>query len=244
MSGSITDNIIKIAVDGPSGAGKSTVARIAGARLGVEYIDTGAMYRAIALAILRAGISPLTDAESLSKLLAETNVDLKEGATMLGGEDVSGLIRTPEVTKMASDSSALPPVREKLVALQREIGKRKSVIMDGRDIGSNVFPDAQYKFYVTASAEERANRRYKEMKEAGLDADYEDILAAINERDYNDSHRALNPLVKTEDAILIDTTDLTIEQAVEALLSHIPNTVILREVAGSTAAIGSEKNKL
>jgi cytidylate kinase len=212
-----SNSIFKIAVDGPSGAGKSTVAKIVADKLGIVYVDTGAMYRAIALKILETG-TDYTNQEILSELLSKTAVDFDGELITLDGKDVSGLIRTPEVTEMASKSSAIPAVREKLVVLQRQIGSEKSVIMDGRDIGSNVFPDAEYKFYITASAETRAERRYKENIEKGITVDFASILEAINERDYNDSHRELNPLVKVDDAIQIDTDDLSIEEVVDSIL--------------------------
>jgi cytidylate kinase len=212
-----SSSIIKIAVDGPSGAGKSTVAKIVADKLGIVYVDTGAMYRAIALKILETG-TDYTNQEILSELLSNTVVDFDGELITLDGKDVSGLIRTPEVTEMASKSSAIPAVREKLVVLQRQIGSEKSVIMDGRDIGSNVFPDAEYKFYITASAETRADRRYKENIEKGITVDFASILDAINDRDYNDSHRELNPLVMVDDAIEIDTDDLSIDEVVDRML--------------------------
>jgi cytidylate kinase len=213
----MAERIFQIAVDGPSGAGKSTVAKIVADKLGIVYVDTGAMYRAIALKILDTN-TEITNIDSLKRLLLSTSVDFDGGHIILDGRDVSGLIRTPEVTEMASKSSALPEVREKLVVLQRQIGDEKSVIMDGRDIGSNVFPHADYKFYITASAETRADRRYKEMTEAGMSANFKNILESINERDYNDSHRALNPLVKVSDAVEIDTDDLSIDDVVDRII--------------------------
>jgi cytidylate kinase len=213
--------IIRIAVDGPSGAGKSTIARLLAERLGIDYIDTGAMYRAIALKILRNEIDAVRDSRALNAMLSGTSVDFSAGQTLLDGEDVSERIRTPEVTDMASRSSALPAVRAKLVALQREMGARKSVIMDGRDIGTNVFPDAEVKFFMTASAEERARRRYTEMLEKGIEADLTAVFDAIVERDYNDSHRELNPLSQAEDAILIDTDGKSIEAVTQLMLAKI-----------------------
>ena len=154
-------------------------------------------------------------------MLDDTTIDFENGVILLDGEDVSGLIRTPEVSMAASDYSRLPEVREKLVAIQREIGHRKSVVMDGRDIGTNVFPDAQYKFFLTATAEERAKRRVAELIEKGQDVDYEATLEDIKQRDYNDSHRKLNPLRKADDAIEIDTTDMSIEEVTQAILDEI-----------------------
>ena len=215
-----------VAVDGPSSAGKSTVAKRIAELLGIDYIDTGAMYRAIALKILNENIDipdEITQAttDQLKEMLDRTTVDLKDGLVLLDDNDVSGLIRTPEVTMMASKSSALQIIREKLVALQRIMGEKKSVIMDGRDIGSNVFPNADYKFYVIASSEVRANRRYKEMLEKGMDVNYDDVLADIEKRDYDDSHRAINPLCKTDDAIEVDTDNMEIEEVVSCMLEAI-----------------------
>jgi len=209
-----------IAVDGPSAAGKSTVAKLLAKELGIEYIDTGAMYRAVALKIVRKDID--TDSEeALTALLDGTDVDLMGPMVLLDGEDVSGLIRTEEVSMQASRISAIPAVRYKLVALQREMGARKSVVMDGRDIGSNVFPGAEYKFFITASPEVRARRRLKELAEKGEDVTYEEVLKDVEKRDWDDSHRELNPLVQTDDAILIVTDDLGIEEALQAALNYL-----------------------
>jgi cytidylate kinase len=224
--------IFRIAIDGPSGAGKSTIAKRIAAQLGIDYIDTGAMYRAVALKLLDAGVDAVTDPAALTDLLAETTVDFDKGLILLDGEDLSGLIRTPEVTAEASRSSAVPQIREKLVALQRGMGDVKSIVMDGRDIGTNVFKDAEYKFYMTASAEERARRRFAELEDAASGQksaagntnyreSYEEVLAAIKKRDYDDSHRALNPLKKADDAIEIDTDGLTIEEVTDKILSEI-----------------------
>ena len=214
-------NRLRIAVDGPSGAGKSTVAKRVAEELGVEYVDTGAMYRAIALKISKTDIKVLEDENALKELLDNTEVTFSQGRIMLDGEDVSGLIRTPEITALASSSSALPIVREKLVFLQRKMGETTNLIMDGRDIGSNVFTDAEVKFYITASPEVRAERRYKELIEKDPDTKFEDVLEAILERDYNDSHRELNPMVKVDDAIEIDTDDLGIEEVTSLMLDAI-----------------------
>ena len=145
------EDIIRIAIDGPSGAGKSTIAKQVAAKLGIEYVDTGAMYRAVGLKMKTEGVSP-EDIEGVKNVLEHTSIDFEQGVIRLDGEDVSGKIRTPEISAAASQYSALAPVREKLVQIQREIGHRKSVVMDGRDIGTNVFTDAQYKFFLTASA--------------------------------------------------------------------------------------------
>jgi cytidylate kinase len=214
---------VRVAIDGPSGAGKSTVARRVAAAIGADYIDTGAMYRAVALKILANGIDPRTEADRLAAMLADTEVDFSGGRTLLDGADVTAKIRSPEVTAMASRSSALVPVREKLVALQRDMGRVKSVVMDGRDIGTNVFPDAEYKFFLTASAGERARRRCAQIESGGGSADYREVLAAIEKRDYDDSHRSLNPLAQADDATLIDTDGVSADEVVAQILSHIQN---------------------
>jgi cytidylate kinase len=211
-----------VAIDGPSAAGKSTIAKQAAEALGIDYIDTGAMYRAVALKILRDGILPEnadgTASAELTQMLADLKVDQAGSRTLLDGEDVTGLIRTPDVTGMASRCSALPVVRAKLVALQRAMGEKKSVIMDGRDIGSNVFPDARFKFFVTASPDARAGRRHREMLENGMDASYGDVLRDIGKRDHDDSHRAENPLVQAADAMEIITDHLGIAETLSAVL--------------------------
>lgn len=212
--------IVRIAIDGPSGAGKSTIAKAVAGRLGFDYIDTGAMYRAIGYKMALEGVDA-KDEKGLREMLGRTAIDYEGGVIYLDGEDVSGKIRTPEVSMAASVCSAVPVVREKLVQEQREIGHRKSVVMDGRDIGTNVFTDAQFKFFLTASAEERANRRCAELREKGEDVNFEDTLKDIEQRDYNDSHRALNPLRKAEDAVEVDSTDMTIEETIDTIYNMI-----------------------
>jgi CMP/dCMP kinase len=211
------ENKIRIAIDGPSGAGKSTIAKRVAKLLGIDYIDTGAMYRAIGFKILQKQID-LDDREALKQLLAQTEIDFTAGNIVLDGEIVNDKIRTPEISKMASDASALPEVREKLVALQRKMGQVKSVVMDGRDIGTNVLTDAEYKFFMTASSAERAQRRWLELREKGETADLAQVEADIIQRDHNDSTRKLNPLKKAEDAIELDTTGMTIEEVTQKLL--------------------------
>ena len=211
-----------IAIDGPSGAGKSTIAKLLSKELGVEYIDTGAMYRAIALKVLREGIDT-DDAARMASFLDSTDVDLDGAKVLLDADDISGYIRTEEVSMEASRVSQIPAVRQKLVALQRDIGTRKSVVMDGRDIGSNVFPGAEYKFFITASPEVRTERRRKELAGRGEDVTFEAVLADIEKRDWDDSHRELNPLVQVEDAILVETDDLGIEEVLEEVLGYINN---------------------
>lgn len=212
--------VIRVAVDGPSGAGKSTIAKAIASKMNYDYIDTGAMYRAIGYKMFKKGIDE-EDLESLAKMLDDTEIDFSDGNIILDGIIVNDEIRTPEMSMQASRCSAIPMVRSKLVEIQREMGHRKSVIMDGRDIGTNVLTDAQYKFFLTASAEERADRRYKELAEKGQDVNYEGILKDIKERDYNDSTRKLNPLRKAEDAIEVDSTDMTIEQVIEFICKEL-----------------------
>jgi cytidylate kinase len=210
----------QIAIDGPSGAGKSSVAKKLAAKLNIDYIDTGAMYRAVAYKMLREGIG-IEDREALKAMLENIHIDFSRGETILDDEVISEKIRTPEISKLASDASALPEVREKLVSLQRAMGESKSVVMDGRDIGTVVFPKAKYKFFLTATVKERAKRRWLELREKGLDVELDDVEADIIQRDHNDSTRALNPLRKAEDAIEIDTTAMNLEQVTQHILSYI-----------------------
>ena len=212
--------IFQIAIDGPSGAGKSTIAKRVAAELAIDYIDTGAMYRAVGLKMLRLGI-PMEENETLFEMLGNTDVDFSEGRVYLDGEDVSDLIRTQEVSKAASDCSAFATVRRKLVELQQAMGKRKSVIMDGRDIGTVVLKDAEYKFYLTATAEERAVRRFKELQAKGSTDTYEKVLEDVNKRDYNDMHRNVDPLRQAEDAVLIDSTNMSIEEVVDFIIEAV-----------------------
>ena len=214
------DDIIRIAVDGPAGAGKSTIAKNVAAQLGIDYIDTGAMYRAIGLKLLRTGIDMHEDG-ALAAMLETTDIDYAAGRTYLDGEDVSDVIRTPQISAMASDCSAILAVREKLVAIQQAMGKRKSIIMDGRDIGTVVLPDAQYKFYLTASSDVRAARRCLELEQKGLSADFEEIRASIEARDHQDMHREHSPLMKAGDAIEVDSSDMDIDEVVERFLQVI-----------------------
>ena len=216
---------INIAIDGPAGAGKSTIAKSISKLLGIIYLDTGAMYRAVALKAINSGIDT-KDEEKLSSLVE--NIDIKieykgnEQRVILEGKDVTELIRTPEVSIGASDVSAIPKVRLKMVELQREIAANNDVVMDGRDIGTFVLPDAKYKFFLTASIEERARRRYEELIARGMkDAKLKDVMKDISYRDKNDSTRAFAPLVKAEDAIEIDTTYLSISEVVDRILSYI-----------------------
>ncbi len=213
--------MISIALDGPAGAGKSTLAKSAAKALGFIYVDTGALYRAVGLKFSKAGYDTTLDCD-IDAVLAKTDVDIKfiDGVqhVMLDGEDVSDLIRTPEASMMASAVSAKPPVRAFLLEMQRKLARENNVLMDGRDIGTVVLPNATVKIFVTASVEERANRRYKELCEKGMDVKYEDIYKDIETRDYNDSHRDIAPLKPADDAIMYDTTGNTLEQSLEGLL--------------------------
>ncbi|MEE0914022.1 MAG: (d)CMP kinase [Ruminococcus sp.] len=216
---------IAIALDGPAGAGKSTIAKRAAKALDFIYVDTGALYRTIGLAATRSNVEPIPSQE-VESLLAQITVDLTfndkgEQIVLLDGEDVSGLIRTPEASMMASKISAIPSVRAYLLDLQRNMAKSHNVIMDGRDIGTVVLPDAKVKIFLTASPEARATRRYKELCEKGMDVKYEDILSDVIERDYNDSHRETAPLKPAEGCVMVDTTELDFEQSVERIITVI-----------------------
>lgn len=216
--------MINVAIDGPAGAGKSTVAKAAAKKLGFIYVDTGALYRTVGVNALRKGIDP-KDAEEVKATLDDIDVSLGfvDGSqhVFLNGEDVSEEIRLLASSMAASAVSAIPEVREFLLSLQRDIAKKNNCLMDGRDIGTVILPDAQYKFFFTASAEIRADRRCKELKEKGIPADYETVLAEIKERDYNDSHRETAPLKQADDAVLIDSSNMTIEEAVDKIVSYI-----------------------
>lgn len=214
----MTERIYNVAIDGPAGAGKSTVARRAAAKLGFVYVDTGAIYRAVALAVLDRGIDSARG-DAVASLLKDTVVKLQwvEDAQhlLLNGVDVTDRLRAPEVSDASSRVSAFPAVRGFLLETQREVARQQSVIMDGRDIGTVVLPEAQVKIFLTASAETRATRRCKELREKGLQARYEDVLRDIEARDYRDMHRELAPLRQAEDAVLLDTSALTLAQSVE-----------------------------
>ena len=214
-----------IAIDGPAGAGKSTIARAVAKKLGFIYVDTGAMYRAMALHFLREGIDG-HDQEKIAAECPKAKVSLgydEEGnqQVFLNGENVSSLIREEQVGNMASVTSAVPQVRAALLDLQRNMAKTHNVIMDGRDIGTVVLPDAQVKIFLTASPEARAGRRYKELIEKGMDVNYEDILKDVIARDYNDSHRETAPLKPAEGCVTVDTTELDFEQSVAKIISVI-----------------------
>lgn len=220
---------IAVALDGPAGAGKSSIAKMAAKALDYIYIDTGALYRTIGLAASRNNIEPIPSQE-VEDLLSKIKVDLtfndqREQIVLLDNEDVSGLIRTPEVSMMASKISAIPAVRAYLLDLQRNMAKSHNVIMDGRDIGTVVLPDAKVKIFLTASSEVRADRRYKELVEKGMDVNYDDILKDVIERDYNDTHRATAPLKPAEGCVIVDTTDINFDQSVEKIISVIKENI-------------------
>lgn len=218
-----------IAIDGPAGSGKSTIAKMIARELGFTYIDTGAMYRAVALKIKRLGINP-DDPEAVLEVLKNTEIDLRpseEGIKIfLDGEDVSDRIRTEEIGKIASKIARHRKVREILVQMQRELGKRaKDAVIEGRDTGTVIFPDADIKFFLTASAEVRAERRYRELKEKGLNVNYERILREVKERDRLDKTRKESPLKPAEDAVIIDTSDKDIDQVFRQLIDIIKKRV-------------------
>lgn len=212
--------MLTIAIDGPGGAGKSTVAKRVATRLNVDYIDTGAMYRAVAYKTIINDVD-VDDTEKIKELLEETVIDFSKGDIFLDGKNVNKEIREPEISKVASKVSQIFEVREKLVELQRIMAKTKSVVMDGRDIGTNVLPEANCKFYMTASPQERAKRRYDELKSKGKDVSYEDVFSDIVHRDKQDMERELNPLRKAEDAVEIDTTGLNIQEVVDIILKKV-----------------------
>ena len=214
------DKIIRVAIDGPSGAGKSTIAKAVAKKMNIDYIDTGAMYRAVGLKVKNNGVDHQDEA-AMAAMLAETDIDFVNGDIILDGVIVNQEIRANDMSMMASKVSALPAVRAKLVELQRKMGQTKSIIMDGRDIGTNVLTDAEYKFFMTASAEERADRRYKELIEKGQDVTYDQILEDIKQRDHNDMTRALNPLKKADDAIELDTTGMSIDEVTDFILREV-----------------------
>lgn len=216
---------IRVAVDGPSGAGKSTLARAAAAALGFLYVDTGAIYRTVGLFVRDLGVDP-GDEAAVAALLNGLRVELRyDGAgqqrMLLNGRDVSGEIRLPEISRCASAVSALPVVRAFLMETQRELARNHDVIMDGRDIGTVVLPDAEVKVFLTASSRARAERRYRELKERGTPQPFEEVLRDIEDRDFRDTHREAAPLRQAEDAALLDTSALNFQESLEALLGII-----------------------
>ena len=222
--------IYSVAVDGPSGAGKSTLAKAAAAKLGIVYVDTGAIYRSIGYYVYRKGIDP-KDAPAVIAILPELDIQMRYGKDgvqrmILNGEDVSAQIRLPEMSMYASAVSAIPEVRTFLLEMQRQIARTTAVIMDGRDIGTVVLPDAEVKIFLTASAEIRARRRMKELEQRGTPQPFEEVLQQIVERDWADSHREAAPLKQADDAVLLDTGLLNFEESLTALLN------IIREKVG------------
>lgn len=216
--------MINVAVDGPAGAGKSTVSRRAAKILGLVYVDTGALYRAIGLYAIEKGIDT-KDEKAVTSVLKEITVDLDnsggEQRVLLCGEDVTGNIRTGAVSMAASDVSSYPEVRAFLLETQKKIAREKSVIMDGRDIGTVVLPGADVKVFLTADAQVRAKRRFLELTERNEKVDYDTILAEINERDHNDKNRAVAPLKQADDAVLLDTSDMSFDESIQALVNII-----------------------
>lgn len=216
--------MVNVAIDGPAGAGKSTVARGAAKKLGYIYVDTGALYRTVALSAQRNGV--LGDKEKITDMLDSITVELKfdesgEQRVYLNSQDVSSFIRTPEISMAASSVSQIPQVRAFLLELQREIARKNNVIMDGRDIGTVVLPDADVKIFLFASPECRAERRYKELLEKGESVSYEAVLKDVNDRDYQDSHREIAPLKPTDDSVMADTTGKALEESIDMVVKII-----------------------
>ena len=218
--------MLNIALDGPSGSGKSTAAKAIAKKLDILYLDTGAMYRACALETICQGVDCF-DEESVKKFINDIDLKIvyKDGAqrTILRGEDVSEKIRVNEVSMMASNVSSLPCVRLKMVEMQRKVAETTDCILDGRDIGTYVLPDCKHKFFITASPEVRAGRRFDELIKKGQQVEYEKILEEINQRDYNDSHRAFAPLRRADDAIYLDTSDMTPDEVVDFIIDSVKN---------------------
>ncbi len=215
---------LTIAIDGPAGAGKSTLAKLIAKTLGIYYLDTGAMYRAAAYKALKEGVD-IGDPEQVSQFAERldlyTGYEKGEQVVMIDGENVMPFIRTPEISKAASDISAYPSIRKKLAQMQRETADEYDVVLDGRDIGTYVLPNARYKFFITADIEERAKRRFLELAKKGINADYVDVYNDMKSRDANDSNRSFAPLLKAEDANLIDTTHMNEKDVLDAVLSGI-----------------------
>ena len=210
-----------IAIDGPAGSGKGTIANILAKKYGYTYIDTGATYRCVALNVLRNNID-ITDEKSIIDLVKTLNIDFDEsGKTYLNNEDVSNLIRTKEVSSIVSPISSIVKVREILVDLQRKMANNKDVVMEGRDITTVVFPNADYKFYLDASVDERANRRYIQNQKSGINMSFDEILENIKKRDYNDMNKPVGALKRTEEQIYIDATNLTIDEVVDKIMEYI-----------------------
>ena len=217
--------IYSVAIDGPGGAGKSTIARAVAHKLGVLYVDTGAIYRSVGYHVYLRGIEPF-NIDAVIALLPETHIEMAYGEDglqrmYLNGEDVTSQIRLPEMSMYASKVSAIPAVRDFLMEMQRSMARKNSVVMDGRDIGTVVLPDAEVKIFLTADLEERAKRRYRELQERGISADFDTILEEMRQRDYNDSHRKTAPLKAAENAVVVDTTYMDYEQSCQRILDII-----------------------
>ena len=215
--------MINVAIDGPAGAGKSTIAKAAAKEIGFIYVDTGALYRAVAYNAVKTGA--IDDEQKIINMLDSTKVELKYvngvQAVYLNGEDVSAFIRTPEISMGASKVSAIPQVRAFLLNLQREIASKNNVIMDGRDIATVVLPNADVKIFLFASPECRAERRYKELIEKGESVSFDDVLKDVNQRDYQDSHREIAPLKPSDDSIMADTSELTLQESINLIVNTI-----------------------
>lgn len=224
--------IYNIAIDGPAGAGKSTIAKRVAKELSFIYVDTGAMYRAMALYLLRQGVDR-TDTDAIGTACQDAEISIEyqnnEQIVLLNGENVNAFLRTEEVGNMASVSSAVPRVREKLLSLQRKLAQSMSVVMDGRDIGTTILPNAEVKIYLTASSLTRAKRRYLELQEKGISCDLNEIQKDIEERDSRDMNREISPLRQAEDAVLVDSSDMTIEQVVDCILNIFKNKTTEKE---------------
>lgn len=212
--------MLRVAIDGPGGTGKSTIAKVIAEKFNIEYIDTGAMYRAIALKALNNSVSS-ADEQAVADMLKATEIDFMNSTIYLDGKDVSGLIRTNEISMEASNISKLGCVREKVNQLNKFLASTKNVIMEGRDIGTNVITDAEVKIFMTANPEVRAKRRYNQLLEQGKEANFDEIVSEIEKRDYQDSHRELNPLKQADDAVLLDTSDMSFDENVDAVAEII-----------------------
>ena len=212
--------MLRVAIDGPGGTGKSTIAKAVASRLGLEYIDTGAMYRSIALKSIRLTVDP-EDENAVVDMLSDTVIDFDDNKVFLDGEDVSGLIRTNEISMQASTISKLGPVRAKVDEVSKRLAATKNVVMEGRDIGTAVIPEAEVKIFMTADPAVRAKRRYDQLIEQGKSANLEEIKEEIEKRDYQDSHREINPLKQAEDAVFLDTSEMSIEENIDAVCDII-----------------------
>jgi cytidylate kinase len=228
-----------IAIDGPAGSGKTTTAKLVAQRLGFYYIDTGAIYRALTLKVLRAKVPP-TDQARVADLARNTRIDVQfrdgDMRVFVDGEDVTECLRGPEISRAISDVSANPTAREMGVSLQRKLGQQGGVVVEGRDIGTVVFPDAEFKFFLTADPQERARRRLRELQAAGVSTTLAEVEADIRRRDERDASRALAPLRKAEDAIVLDTTHLSVEEQVEAIVEMVRNSLFFSKETNPGAA--------